>query len=46
MVVMDMGTTRYNVQSSRRTTTKEEGKKLISLKKSKKLKIRNPRRRK
>jgi len=46
MVVMNMGTRREIFKSSRRTTTKEEGKKPISLKKWKKLKRRNPRRRK
>ncbi len=46
MDVKNMGTTREIVQSSRRTTTKEEGKNPISLKKWKKLKRRNPRRKK
>ena len=46
MFVMNMGTTREIVQSSKRATIKEEGKKPISLKKWKKLKRRNPRTRK
>ena len=46
MDVNNMGIIREIVLSSIRTTTKEEGKKAISLKKWKKLKRRNPRRRK
>ena len=44
MGVKNMGTTREIVPNSRRTITKEEGRKPISLKKWKKLKRRNQRR--
>lgn len=46
MDVKNVGTTREIVLSSRRTTTKEEGNETISLKKWRKLKRRNPRKRK
>ena len=46
MVVMNMGTTKEIVLSSRRKKTKEEGKNPISLKKWRTLKGRNPRKRK